>query len=179
MGVVVKFSYVDGAHRYDLRISGDDAFQEDLDVLTYYHDTGDVSFDYYVKSVYDRLDKEIHGEDSDSEIVSVHEIDRSLFCAVSGTIVTPSGNPAGNVMVDAHVHSSDEPSNDDSSYYRTPSEVTETTDLGKFTMFLRRGLRFVLRVPQLGYKLWFMVPDQDNLDLKDAEGTSLPILNPF
>lgn len=180
MGVLVKFSYVENAHKYVLGIKGQ-TFEEELDVLTYYHASGALDNDYYIKGVYDRLGKEIHGDDSDSEIVSVHEIDDTLFCQVSAnSIVTPSGLPIGDVVVEAYVHSSDQPSNDgDDNYYQTPAEITRTTDLGKFVMYLKRDLRFVLKVPRLGYKVWFMVPDEDTLDLKDIEGTTLDIHNPF
>lgn len=176
MSILVKWDYREGAYKYYLGIHGEDTFEEELDLLSFLDTSGDISYDYYIKKTEDRMGGELTDEPS---ILSVHEIDEDDYCKVFGSVVSPNGLPVGNAIVEAFVHEEDEPQFDENNGYVRPEEYTFTSDLGKFQVYLRRGERFVIRIPKTGYKMWFMVPDQDSAELKDIEGTSLVIRNPF
>jgi len=176
MSTLVKWEYREDAYKYFLGIHGDDAFDEELDLLSFLDTSGDIAYDYYIKKIQDRMEDDLSDIPS---IISVHEIEEDDYCRVYGSVVAPNGRPIGNAIVEAFIHDEDEPQFDDNNVYERPEEYTFTTDPGKFQVYLRRGERFIIRIPKSGYKMWFMVPDQDEAELKDIEGTSLVIRNPY
>jgi len=173
MGVLIKFTYVKDSLQYVVGISND-PFEDTVDVLQYYHAAGVITSNYIIQKCLDRRGGTLV---KNSNILSVYEFNPDEYCKVTGYIKSPDGHPYRSSMIESFVWDLDFPEDFDGGYLQNPEEITYTTDLGKFEMYLKRNERFVLRVAETKFKRWFEVPDAAELDFDDIVGTDLPIRN--
>jgi hypothetical protein len=202
MATILEWVAVSGTYGYKIQRSPTGAAGSYTEIATdvvgpTYLDAAGSITDFYIVEPFDQRG-DLISVNAKTTPVEVYEVDDTRMCLVSGTLVDASGRPLAGVEVRIYERPGDEflyenirdQSGPDAHQLTFQNEAIEasnerffqTNAQGKFEIYLLRDILVVLFSPEAKMKIYFMVPDQDQIDVKDIEnnvGYKIKMNNPF
>lgn len=202
MAVVLEWVSVSGAYEYKIQRSATGAAGTFTEIATgvvgpTYLDTAGSITDFYTVEPFDQRG-DLVSVNAKTTPIEVYTVDEATLCTIDGTLVDATGRPLADVEVRIYERPGDEflyenirdQSGPDAHQITTLNEAIESSNerffqtnaQGKFQIYLLRNFLVVLFSPEAKMKIYFMVPDQAQLDIKDIEdnfGFKIRINNPF
>jgi hypothetical protein len=179
--IVIEWAEVPGAVSYNVFraavLAGPYSLIAAAVVGTTYSDSIGTPTDYYKVAGVDKFG--LQGSQSDP--IQQFTPPANL-CKLFGIILDINGDPEENASVELFIDPSDTFQFVQTTGLTEDTFITNTSEVGKFEVYLPIGALARLRIQKMGMELQFSVPNQATLDMKDivgVVGVRKQIHNPF